>query len=246
MATPRHLSSAPITEAVFDFRVRARRGLTLESFDPLKSRLQSDLPGFAVRRGYEVELSTGDATKGTFKELGPDGYVFKSADGLSLAQFRIDGFTLNRLKPYTSWEELFPQALSLWGLYLEYAEPELVTRLAVRYINHITLGGENLDFDDYLEAAAPIPQELPQVLGKFLSRVTVHDPETGVFAHLTQSVQPAATENTWTALIDIDAFVQADLGFTSTEIEETFRVLREFKNKAFFSLLTEKALEEFE
>ncbi len=41
----------------------------------------------------------------------------KTPDRLNVAQFRRDGFTFNRLRPYTKWEEIRPEALRLWQLY---------------------------------------------------------------------------------------------------------------------------------
>ena len=44
-----------------------------------------------------------------------DGYVFTSADGKQVVQYRLDGFTFSRLRPYTRWEEVFAEAQKVMG-----------------------------------------------------------------------------------------------------------------------------------
>jgi uncharacterized protein (TIGR04255 family) len=82
------------------------------------------------------------------QDLGFQGYFWKTSDEKTIVQFRVDGFTFNRLRPYTSWTELFPQALDLWHLYSRVSRPEVITRLAVRYINRIPLPAGVTDFSD--------------------------------------------------------------------------------------------------
>jgi uncharacterized protein (TIGR04255 family) len=43
---------------------------------------------------------------------------------LDVAQFRRDGFTVNRLAPYTGWQRLKALATELLPLFLEHARPE--------------------------------------------------------------------------------------------------------------------------
>ena len=63
----------------------------------------------------------------------------RSQDDLTVAQFRADGFTMNRLKPYTGWAMLLPQVLDLWDAYVTVAQPAHVARVALRYINRLDL-----------------------------------------------------------------------------------------------------------
>ncbi len=65
--------------------------------------------------------------------------MYVSEDEVKLVQFRLDGFTFNRSKPYTSWEQVFPEAFGLWKEYVSLAAPEFVNRIAVRYINRLDL-----------------------------------------------------------------------------------------------------------
>ncbi len=174
------------------------------------------------------------------------GYVLRSSDQLNVAQFRTDGFTFSRLRPYTRWEEVFPQALELWNLYVEAASPGLVTRIATRYINHIRIPGQSVDFDDYLTAGPKVPSELPQTIGGFLIRIVLLNPETGVAANVIQALERAADPRFTTVILDIDAYRVKEWKPDDATMVKTFALLREFKNRIFFNHITEHTARLFE
>ena len=248
MPTPRHLQNAPITEAIIDFRVKARPDLRAEDFAGMKDQLSNRLPKLEEMRGLQAtfQVLKGKGQPPVVQDLGLQGYFFKSQDEKVIAQFRIDGFTLNRLRPYTSWEDIFPQAMELWRLYLRVAKPIAVIRPAVRYINHIPLPSGTEKFENYLRAAPAIPPELPQYVSSFLTRVTIHNPEDHVAAHVTQALQPTTDVQRLTVILDIDAYKEAELSVEDPAIERIFMQLRAFKNMIFFNSLTDQALRQFE
>jgi uncharacterized protein (TIGR04255 family) len=174
------------------------------------------------------------------------GYFFRTADEKTIAQFRVDGFTFNRLRPYTSWEELFPQALELWHLYATVSRPEVITRLAVRYINRIMLPAGAITFEPYLRAAPVIPPELPQSISSFLTRVTISDPQTDIAAHVAQALEANTPEQRLIVILDIDTYKQSEFAIDDPVIKQTLQQLRDFKNIVFFNSLTEETLRQFE
>ena len=109
MANRRSLARAPIAEAVVDFRARAHRPID-EAKARLAPELQARYPNVDEMRTFEAALAfrpgTPPVPRGEDKGL--HGYVFKSEDGKDLAQFREDGFTVNRLSPYTGGDALAP------------------------------------------------------------------------------------------------------------------------------------------
>ena len=248
MPTARHLKNAPITEAIIDFRVKARSDLRAENVAAVKDRLSNQLPKVEEMRGLKatIQVPTGQGQPPIVQELGLLGYFFKSQDEKVIAQFRIDGFTFNRLRPYTSWEDIFPQAMELWRLYVEVATPLAVTRVAVRFINHVPLPAGAAKFENYLRAAPVVPSELPQYVSSFLTRVTVRNPEDAIAAHITQALQPTSDAQRLTVILDIDAYKEADLLPEDPAIEHTFIQLGLFKNVIFFNSLTDQTLRQFE
>lgn len=242
-----HLSSAPITEAIFDIRVKARPDFQVSDFVGLKTELQEIFPKVEERRGGQVTFRLEPSGSGTpqppdMQDLGLQGFFFKSEDEKLIAQFRVDGFTLNKLKPYSSWDELEPLVRNLWTKYVTIAQPVTVTRCALRYINHIIINQTQFDFDEYLRASPQIPAELPQVLNDFLSRVTIVDEDNQVAARVTQVFEPRQLVASTPIILDIDAFKNVDIPPSDSILWDIFSSLRTFKNKVFFNFVTEKTI----
>lgn len=214
----------------------------------MQSRLADRFPKMEDRRGLQATFAVieGKGRPPVVRDLGLQGYFFKAADEKTVAQFRVDGFTFNRLHPYTSWEELFPLAIELWRLYSTIARPEVITRLAVRYINRIPLPPDQIKFETYLRSAPVVPPELPQYVSSFLTRVTIHDPALDIAAHIAQALETDESGRHRAVIFDIDAFKQGEFAIDDPAIEETLKRLREFKNLIFFNSLTEETLRQFE
>ena len=248
MPDARYLQNAPIIEALFDFQVKARAEFRPEEFSSLKDRLAARFPIAKERRGLQAKFSVveGQGQPTVLEDLGLQGYFFMTADEKTIAQFRIDGFTFNRLSPYTRWDELFPLTMDLWDLYCSACRPEIATRLAVRYINRILLPSAPFDFDSYLRAAPVVPPELPQAVSGFVTRVTTHDQGNGVSANIAQALEPGTQGQQSSLILDIDAFSQREFPVGDPNIQRTFGQLRAFKNLIFFNSLTETKLKEFE
>lgn len=249
MAKQRHLKNAPITEAMIDIRVKLPKGFQAREFSGLRERLSEGYPKVNERhvlRGHH-EIKDGHPIAHPIEDLGVQGYFFKNSDETNIVQFRIDGFTFNRLKPYTKWEDILKKAQELWPLYYEITTPEAITRLAVRYINHLRIPIPFDDFSEYLTAPPNIPEELPQAVISFLNRVTIYDSTNDIAANITQSLENIPQSNNFIILIlDIDVFKQKDFLLDNQKIWDTFEMLHEMKNSIFFNSLTEKAVRLFE
>ena len=243
MPTPRHLRNAPITEALLDIRVKAAQATNPANFS-LPPSLQDAFPKREELRAATIELQFTPKKPPAVEEHGLQGFFFKSEDERVIAQFRTDGFTLNRLKPYTSWDDFFSRAKELWNSYIATAHPEAVTRVALRYINHIPLPSDGGHLANYMRVPPQIPEELPQDLGAFFWRITIHNVEESLSAHITQSLE--FSNEVFTLLIDIDAFRNVDWTPNDPRVYEALNSLRGFKNRIFFGLLTDEAIRRFE
>lgn len=236
---------------MIDLRVKARPDLEPDHLATARERLQQAYPIAEEQRRAEnvLRLSLSQpAVSGELRDHGFQGYLLRSEDRLVAVQLRVDGFTFNRLRPYTSWEDILPKALEAWTVYREVVAPEFVGRLALRYINHIPVPFEDpgFDLDDYLECAPRIPKTLPQVLSGFMTQVVVQDEERDLAAVIRQSLEANLKEKQVGVLLDIDTYHLAELEADAPEIEGTLDRLRTLKNRIFFGSLTDKAVELFE
>jgi uncharacterized protein (TIGR04255 family) len=251
MAARRELKNAPITEAIFDIRVKLPKSFEISTFETVKSELSSNYP-IIEKQQFFIEhhkIDHGKPHVGSVEE-GLNGYFYKTDDKKEIAQFRRDGFTLNRLHPYTKWDDLIAKTKSLWILYKKIANPEAVTRLAVRYINHFKLPLPVGDFSEYLCMPPNIPDGLPQDITNFLTRTTIYNSDQDISATITQSLEresPSSKNinNCIVIILDIDVYKQGDFLIDNQDMWNNFENFRNIKNEIFFKYLTEKTVRLF-
>lgn len=240
-----HLANAPIVEAVVDFRVRLPADFDVARFKELHPQFQADYPKVEDRKlvEHKIEQSPGKEPGHSTTDHGIVGYFFRSADEANILQFRRDGFSFNRLKPYTSWEQVFPEATRFWKIYVETCHPIEVSRIAVRFINRLMLPGLQVEFCDYLTAPPALPKQMPPFVSGFVSRVVINDPDSNIVAAVVQALEPPSENRYLPVILDIDVCQQDVSNLTSDELLARFEKLREMKNRAFFGSLTNKTLE---
>lgn len=246
MATHRYLANAPITEALIDFRAVLAKPGGPEWLPLLKKRLGAAYPNAEEGRRYKVRIEGKPPPSPVTEDEGFHGHLLKSQDGLNIAQFRVDGFTFNRLKPYTTWENVLSEARELWALYTEIAAPRLVSRVALRYINHLKLPLPIGDISAYLVAPPAPPPGAPKDVTSFLTRLVVRDAERGLAANIVQALEPGVEGQSATAILDIDAYKNQNFDPHAEAIWSVFEALREMKNKIFFGSITEDAARLYE
>ncbi len=243
MVAPRHLTNAPISEALIDIRVKLPSSVDLSTLASVHSSFASDYPEKRERIRGETKIDLKTMKTDTTSTV--DGYVFTSSDGKQLVQIRLDGFTFNRLKPYESWEKQKEEAYRLWQISRDSCDPDLITRGALRCINRLDIPLPIRDFGDYLTAPPIIPQNLPQELSSFLTRNVVREAAHEFIAIISQSLESVSSSKTVTIILDVDVFKETQFAPNATDVWETIDRLRGFKNKIFFESVTEKTLEPY-
>lgn len=248
MAEIRTLKNPPIKESLFDIRAKVNPDFDVNLFTSLQEELSDIFPKMKKRKSSNIQFSFHPQAEPETETTAPVliGYFFESNDGKLIAQFRNDGFTLNRLQPYSSWDDIFPLALELWEKYKMVAEPEAIPRIALRYINQFVIQHEDFIIEDYLNVSPQIPESLSQTVSTFQSRVTIISDDELSAAHITQSLGKNPQGAGALIQVDIDAFRNLQETGKEMDLKEVFIKLRELKNMIFFNYLTEKTLEMFE
>lgn len=243
-----HLPNAPITEAIIDFRVKQQDGFDVGKFAALRPKLEWAYPKWEEKKLLEfgIQQEVGKQRVQSFNDLGVQGHFFRSADGTKVAQFRRDGFTFNRLKPYTSWDEVFAEASHLWNIYVETAAPSEVSRIAVRYINRVLLPLPLGEFAQYLTAPPALPSGVPKLISGFFTRVDIQDADTGIAANVVQALEPLLDGKYVPVILDIDVYRKNLSDEANQALLSKFAQLRNMKNRIFFGSLTPQAIQLFQ
>ena len=136
--------------------------------------------------------------------------------------------------------------MRLWGVYVELANPQNVTRVALRYVNHMSLPGPGAELDDYIATSPRLPPSVPQVLSRFATRIVLEYPEARMTADVVQVLEVGVETPAPSLLFDIDVYRTGDFEVSTTAMEEILGELRVYKNNIFFGSLTERFVEAFE
>lgn len=237
----------PITEALIDIRAELPSDVMISDLEKLHEKIESRYPKKRMRQRWEadIKISKQEGARAESKTMGPDGYLFESADGRQIVQYSLDGFTFNRLRPYKNWETMRSEAKQLWDLWVEGVKPLLVTRLALRYINSIDIPEKPFSLEEYFTAPPRVPAGISSILEAFLSRIVISFPEMESKAILTQAIQPPKSPNVASILLDSDVYTDVRLPGNDPDIWRVLEDLRHLKNEIFDKSLTEKTKERF-
>ncbi|MBI2423057.1 MAG: TIGR04255 family protein [Candidatus Hydrogenedentes bacterium] len=240
------LASPPIIEAVLDIDCDLppdREFTALET--EARERYHASYPGFETRFMFEHEFETqaGIPSK-TSTRHGIQGYLFRSDDGRQLVQVRNEGFTFNRLSPYSSLDDYMPEIARTWRIFVEITSPVSIRVIRLRFINRILLPLElgKVELNDYLTVGPRLPSSSDFTFTGFLNQSLAIEKSTGSEVKTTLTSQPI--ENGKLPVI-FDIIVagggQMDCGDWSA-IASKIRLLRSLKNRIFRDTLTGKCL----
>jgi uncharacterized protein (TIGR04255 family) len=232
--------NAPITEAVLDIRTRlAEPSLTrlAEIRDPGYPKLFRT-PNlmefrFSVPEGQQPSLETSTEALG---------FAYRSEDEKSIFQARKDGFSHNRLSPYTEWNAFSLEARRLWNIYKPIAEPAEIELVGLNYINEIFIPF-GVSFGDYFRTYIEVPAELPQTLVGFSMSYQLLLPDAAGFLQIAKGYGPLKKPEHSTVILNIQASKQVNRKSTDIsedELWEMLEKLRSAKSQAFEACITDK------
>jgi uncharacterized protein (TIGR04255 family) len=234
--------NAPIAEALLDIRVRPSKDITLPKLETFQNKIEGYPNKEEQKRwstGFKVDPQSGPENLPSTG--GPIGCLFRSSDGRQIVQAQLDGFTFNRLKPYEKWEKLRDEAKTLWKQYLVITTPELITRIALRYINRIEIPFPILELGKYILTRPDIAEGIQHNVESSFMRLVITKPGTKYKAIVTQTNEPVdVTKNVLPFIFDIDVFYDVPIKVEGEELWTRFEELHEFKNDIFYKSITPK------
>ncbi len=236
------LSKAPIREAIIDLQYGA------------------ELPSEFIQRSVaHVEKSFSQHKKILFGQVtmqfGTDpapptisneeyGSRLEDDAGSTVLQLRRNGFTFSYVGKYSTWKVFSAEAKGYWDRLESVQGSSKVSRIATRFINQIPLGPRPSDLDQILTVGPKIPDQLPQGLSGFLSRIVIPFQAQDAVAIVTQALEVVSPE-LQNIILDIDVYQSALLNANDEQIWRRLEMLRDIKNEVFFTFLTPSTIESF-
>ena len=243
------LGQAPIIEAVLDIDCDVPPSLQLETLElPARDVFRADYPKF--RKQLLLQHSIKQAADGPAEMSGSkslQAFQFLTDDEKQLIQLRNNGFSFNRLEPYSSLDDYIPEIQKQWEAYRSLVAPIRIRRIALRFINRLLLpvDGGSLRLSDHLRQAPQLPEETKLSLTGFLHQHQAMEEETGNQVAVILASQPVENESL-PVILDITASRDCRLDpHAWEEISAAIRSLRSLKNQVFKKSLTEPCLSRY-
>jgi uncharacterized protein (TIGR04255 family) len=244
------IRNPPIVEAVFDVECDLPPGVDLAALaGPSHERFGDRYPKFREQflRGYRTEVQAELLPKMS-TQLGVQAFQFLQDDERQLVQLRAQGFSFNRLAPYSSLDDYLPEIERTWRLYADLVSPVQIRVVRLRYINRILvpMTENSVDLDEFLNISPRLQDEESWELSSFLNQHVAIEKETGNQLNLVLSVQLPVNER---LPVILDITVASASIAEPADWSNIFRLvgsLRSLKNRIFLNTLTPKCIELFQ
>jgi uncharacterized protein (TIGR04255 family) len=237
-------------EAVFDVDCDLPPGFDLaRSEAPSRAAYREHYPKFRQQFLQEHKIETvDDAPPKMSSRLAVQALQFLHDDEKQLVQVRLQGFSFNRLAPYTSLDDYLPEIERTWRLYVETASPVQIRVVRLRYINRILvpMTANAVNLDEFLKIGPRLPDEDKLILSGFLNQQVAVERDTGHQVNLVLTAQPPGNE---TLPVILDITVASTLNAEPTDwstISRNIASLRTLKNRIFRNTLTPRCIELFQ
>jgi uncharacterized protein (TIGR04255 family) len=238
-----HLPKAPIQEAMLDINAVLPADFDVATFKSFNKEIEQRFPEMQewVEYVQGLQFAPGGVIQSSEATKSVGGYFFVSKSEGKVVQARRDGFTFNKLKPYSNWEDFKREAMEMWRRYVEISKPQCVQRLGLRYINRIKLPPDLKDLRDVCLLFPDIPSRIPQQLSEFFQRF-VAPRDNGSVATVTLAIDNTPLPENTAIILDIDvSWHLTDNSPIDDTLWARFDEARLLKNEIFDASLTENA-----
>jgi uncharacterized protein (TIGR04255 family) len=252
MANTAHpqLRNPPIIEAVFDADCDLPTGFNLAALEPqARTQFADQYPKFRIQFLQELQFQAlPDAEPKISNRSAIQAFQCLHEDEKQLVQVRQQGFSFNRLAPYSSLDNYLSEIERTWRLYADMVLPVQIRAIRLRYINRILvpMTANSVDLDEFLEIGPRLPDQERLTLSGFFNQQTAVEKDTGHQVNLVLTAQ-SPIEEKLPVILDITVINSSSVDPTDwSKILQVIGSLRDLKNRIFFNTLTAKCIALFQ
>ena len=245
------LKNPPIVEAVLDIECDLQSNFELATIE-IQARKKFEINYPKLRHQYvqehKFETKLNESPKVSVGGLGVQGLQFLQNDEKQLIQIRNQGFSFNRLSPYTSLDDYLPQIEKAWTDYVKLVSPLQVRLIRLRYINRFLLPFDNsrIELGHYLRNGPRPADEERLILTGFVDQYSAIEAVGGNQVVSVLTTQPPEGDKLPIIFDNITMALEIFEPKDWTGICSKILELRSLKNLLFRNTLTEKCLNLFQ
>ncbi|MCG3749127.1 TIGR04255 family protein [Amycolatopsis sp. Poz14] len=242
----------PVQEALCHFTFSEPLGWNMTTPGLMYQKISKEYPAEPAQQ-EQIQASVGinpenSETAGFSLNRGPVRAVFKNSTGKKLLLLDAHSFSVNSLPSYEGWESLFRRASDAFDALHELRILTPVKRVAIRYINKISLPVNELgtDLQDYFNLPVIPFQSEQSVIAAFIHRVESFLPEKNATAIVTFGSSQDDDGGTGAAFIlDIEVYRDGGEGWTKDQALDVADELKSYESAEFETLITDSTRELF-
>jgi uncharacterized protein (TIGR04255 family) len=247
---PLRLRNPPIVEAVLDIECDLPPGFDLPALETLlRERFRDRYPKFRPQCIQEREIeTTADGPPLTSSRVAVQALLFLHEDEKQLVQVRAQGFSFNRLAPYSTLDDYLAEIERTWNVYVDLVAPIAIRATRLHYVNRILLPMQpnGVNVDEFLRIGPGLPDEETLMLSGFLSQLAATEKDSGHHVNLVLANQIPTEEN---LPVILDIAVTAPVTTEPRDwpaIRACIESLRRLKNRIFLNTLTPRCMQLFQ
>ncbi|WP_337288783.1 TIGR04255 family protein [Candidatus Methylomirabilis sp.] len=246
-----NLLNPPIVEAVLDIECDLPPGQQLAALEgAAQERFRERYPKFRTKWVQEhlIAATPGGPPDVSVPPQRVEAFQFLQDDEKQLVQVRAQGFSFNRLAPYTSLDDYVPALEQAWRVYVGLAAPVQIRLIRLRYINRILLPflERTVNLDNFFTVGPRLPDEKNLVFTSFFNQHTAVELQTGHQVNIVLTSQPPQGDQLPVIFDNCVAASEPGEPENWDWILTTIRSLRDLKNRIFKKSLTEQCLKLFQ
>ncbi len=239
----------PIIEAIVDIDCDMRPKFDLTQMegkagDPFRDRYPTSKKRYLEEFRFEKK---GDQPTDYSTTRNIQSIMFIQEGGKQLVQVRAQGFSFNRLAPYSSLDDYLPEIERAWKIFVKIASPLRVRTIRLHFINRILLPAEtgNVNLVEYLKIYPLMPTD-NLTLNSFLNQYSATENVSGNKVDVILVGQPFENQRA-PVILDISTSRTVDGGVEDWSwLLDNIVLLRGLKNRVFENTLTERCLNLFQ
>jgi uncharacterized protein (TIGR04255 family) len=238
----KHYPRPPITEAVIE--LRSDRALSPRDLERCRDKFKRQYEKVEDLNEIEVVFQENKISHRAVSS----GYKMTAGNAVDLVMLNPLSLATIRLAPYQRWEGLLRSAKENLEALTKIVGRQNFVRIGARFINRIDIPNERLAREkttDFIVSGIDIPVETSGILNAYYFNAQ-SERKDGIKLMIQSGVaNPVLLDHT-SILLDIDAFIDADIPTRIDEMWERTELLRRAKNSVFESHITDKCRELFQ
>lgn len=234
-----NLPNAPIEEAIISLTLGRQKHASLQEVEALCEKLKDTYPQRKNWKIKEYAFEENESGSNMSQRDRATGFVISAENQKKLLHLSQDTLSLNRLRPYGSWDNFSADYKAAWDIFTENLKIEEISGLTIRYINSFpipTVGWEehllmrpNLqsesDFDDSTISMGEVFSRYVLISERYMAQSVVLltlKPEDHDSLRVIMDIEVSSK----TKIIDYSGY---------HDVTDALNRLRDFKNQIFFA-----------